>query len=262
MLIRVSIAVVLGGLLILIAAWGTSALPHYVNDCTYDQEAHAKKCAPNHIVLVALRRISEFIEDYDKIIVALTGAAVAAFTGTLWWSTRKLWRVTNATLQHSERTAERQLRAYVYLEVTGRAYPPAPKTPDRYSVLLMIRNSGATWARNVRVRHVMGVDPEQDDPFAAVKWDEIKPHPILIGPGQETSMQFGDLSGADLRDIIENKRRVFFMAWITYEDILASPPIVRQTQLFRRFNADEEGGVSFAWMPIHNCADEDCEKQN
>jgi len=44
--------------------------------------------------------------------------------------------------------------------------------------------------------------------------------------------------------------------------MLSEPPVTRQTQLFRQFNADAEGGVSFAWMPTHNCADEDCDKQS
>lgn len=35
------------------------------------------------------------------------------FTGLLWGSTHKLWSVTVATLQHAERTAIRELRAYV-----------------------------------------------------------------------------------------------------------------------------------------------------
>jgi hypothetical protein len=127
--------------------------------------------------------------------------------------------------------------------------------------LLVIKNSGATWARNVKVRLARITDPN-GEPFAKVGWNEMDPKPILIGPGQETNMQFGDLSAAELRDILENKRQVFFMAWVTYEDILADPPVVRQTQLFRKFSVDGEGGSSFAWMPTHNCADEDCEKQN
>lgn len=96
-------------------------------------------------------------------------------------------------------------------EVEGFGYPPPPKVPDRYSVSLVIKNSGNTWARNVRIKHVTFADPV-GDPWNATKWEAIKPHPILIGPNQETGMQFGDLSGEDLRDIIANKRRIFYLA--------------------------------------------------
>jgi hypothetical protein len=187
---------------------------------------------------------------------AVVGIGVLQFIAFVWQAIRL-----GQTISVMKDTAEGQMRAYVYLEVAGRAYPPPPKIPDRYSITLTIKNSGSTWARNVRIKHVMAVDPKEDDVFSAVKWDEIKPHPILIGPGQETSMQFGDLSGEDLRDIIASKRRVFFLARVAYEDTLSDPPITRQTQLFRQFNADEEGGVSFAWMPTHNCADDDCPKE-
>jgi hypothetical protein len=163
------------------------------------------------------------------------------------------------TLKVMQDTAERQLRAYVYLDVLGRPYPPPPKVPDRYSVALVIKNSGSTWARNVRVRHVKSVDPTASDAFD-IKWEDIESHPILIGPNQEINMQFGDLTSAELRDIVDAKRRVFFLAWITYEDVLTDPPVTRQTQLFRQFNADDEGGASFAWMSTHNCADDDCSK--
>jgi hypothetical protein len=202
----------------------------------------------------------EFLKEDGEAITAFFTLVLGLSTVGLWISTWNLWEVTNATLTHSEKTAERQLRAYVYLEVIGRGYPPPPKIPDRCSISLIIKNSGSTWARNVRVKHGMIVDPKDADPFAAVKWEDIKPSPIVIGPGQEIGMQFGDLSGEDPREIIGNKRKVFHVAWVTYEDVLSDPPVTRQTQLFRRFNADEEGGISFAWMPTHNCADDNCPK--
>ncbi len=125
---------------------------------------------------------------------------------------------------------------------------------------MTVKNSGSTWARNLKVKHGMVVDPKIDDPFAVLEWDKITANPIILGPGQEIGMQFGELSGGELQNIIIDNRKVFFVAWITYEDVLSDPPILRQTQLSRRFNADAEGGVSFSWMPTHNCADDDCPK--
>ena len=67
-----------------------------------------KGAPPNHIVLVSWRHIAEFIEHYDKIIAALSGVAVAAFTGTLWWSTRKLWKAGLTQFDAAQNNAERQ----------------------------------------------------------------------------------------------------------------------------------------------------------
>jgi hypothetical protein len=66
----------------------------------------AKTLAPKHLVLFILGKTFELIEHNDKIIVALSGIAVAAFTGTLWWSTKGLWRVTNDTLEQAEKNCQ------------------------------------------------------------------------------------------------------------------------------------------------------------
>ena len=42
-----------------------------------------------------------------------------------------------------------------------------------------------------------------------------------------------------------------------YEDRLSPSVINRQTDLSCRLNADLEGGVSFTYLPTHNCADDD-----
>ena len=148
------------------------------------------------------------IDKHNGFFAAIAAFIIAWFTWTLKESTDTLWSVTNDTLVHSQKTAERQLRAYVYLEVSGRKYPPPPKVPDRYSVSLVVKNSGVTWARNVRIKHLRAVDPD-GDAFEAAKWDDINPRPILIGPNQEVQMQFGDLSGDELQDIDENHEGLF-----------------------------------------------------
>jgi hypothetical protein len=66
---------------------------------------------------------------------------VALFTGTLWWSTRRLWRVTNATLKHAEKTAERQLRAYVIVEGAIKTKNPGGKG---FGVAVDTKNFGDT----------------------------------------------------------------------------------------------------------------------
>ncbi len=254
--------------LLVIAALFIGAEERFSNSfgqCVGEWTENAGQAKPNQngfniTVIIESRAICtvRLIDKHSGFFAAIAAFIIAWFTWTLKGSTDNLWSTTNDTLAHAEKTAVRQLRAYVYLEISGRRYPPPPKVADRYSISLALKNSGSTWARHVQVRHGRIIDPTEPDPFAAMKWDEITPHPVLIGPGQEIGMQFGDLFGQQLHDILINKRRVFFVAWVTYFDTLSEPPITRQTQLFRQLNVDEEGGVSFSWMPIHNCADEDC----
>lgn len=93
------IALTVVAVLLFVGAWEASFIPHYVNECTYSYETYVKECAPKNVFLFLLRETKELIEHNDKVIGALSGAAVAAFTGTLWWSTRGLFRATNASIQ-------------------------------------------------------------------------------------------------------------------------------------------------------------------
>jgi hypothetical protein len=62
---------------------------------------------------------------------AVVGIGVLQFVAFVWQAIRL-----GQTIGVMKDTAERQLRAYVYLEVTGRAYPPPPKILDRCSITL------------------------------------------------------------------------------------------------------------------------------
>jgi hypothetical protein len=53
----------------------------------------------------------EFLKVDGEAITAFFTLVVGLFTAALWLSTRRLWQVTNATLDHSEKTVVRELRA-------------------------------------------------------------------------------------------------------------------------------------------------------
>jgi hypothetical protein len=127
---------------------------------------------------------------------------------------------------------------------------------------LAVANAGKTWARNLRVKNRRITNPVTPDPFDAVYWGAIETVPMVLAPSQQFNLQFLDVQFAERDAIAEGKLQMFFAAWITYEDVLSQPPIRRQTQLSWKLNADHEGGVAFAWLPTHNCADDDCPKCN
>jgi hypothetical protein len=188
--------------------------------------------------------------------VAAAGAATA--TGLLWQSTKDL--VTGA-----DAAAERQLRAYVYLAIDARAYPPPPDTPNRYAVSLSVTNGGKTWARNLAIRNAvvsrqLGV---QRDPWNTVKWNEMASQPLVLGPSQTLHLQYDEIKFPDLSAIEKGNKRFDYVVWVQYEDVISSPSVPRQTQLYQRLHADTEGPIghiSFAYLPTHNCADGDCPK--
>jgi hypothetical protein len=59
------------------------------------------------------------IEALSAIGVFVFTIVLAVSTAFLWRSTKALWKVTDKTLRHAERTTERQLRAYIGVEPGG-----------------------------------------------------------------------------------------------------------------------------------------------
>jgi hypothetical protein len=74
---------------------------------------------------------------------------IAAFTGTLWWSTRKLWRAGERQLTHLENTAKRQLRAYIAATITE---CDEPETREGiFNFHIEIKNTGQTPTHDLQV---------------------------------------------------------------------------------------------------------------
>jgi hypothetical protein len=136
-------------------AWETSLIPHHVEHCTYQYETYKKECAPHNTILVALIETREFIEKNEKIFTVLTTVFIAAFTGTLWWSTRRLWRATKNLADDAKITAESQStdtrvlqRAYLAI-APGGVIPLSSTTPPYTVAHISVQNVGNLPARNV-----------------------------------------------------------------------------------------------------------------
>ena len=156
----------------------------------------------------------------------------------------------------ADKTAARQLRAYVWVKMTTVRYPP--KEPDRIGIGFEMTNSGQTWAQNITIR--TAIIPRQFnteyDPWDRAQWKVSTP--MVLGPHQSVGLQLDNIWLTDIPSILLGNKGFDYAIWITYEDTLTQPPILRQTQLCQRFNADKEGGTSFAYLPPHNCADDNC----
>lgn len=99
------------------------------------------------------------------------------------------------------------------------------------------------------------------EPFDALtKVTHAISEPIVLGPGQNLILQFGEVPFTDLLDVSVGRKVFDYVAWVRYEDVFNSPPVRWQTQLSQRLNADTEGKghISFSYRTTHNCADQDC----
>ncbi|MDR3498593.1 MAG: hypothetical protein P4L72_05125 [Parvibaculum sp.] len=215
-------------------------------------------------ILQAAAQAEANAEDKDSGFIFSPDSWVAIFTLALTISTILLWQggekqamLLRESIDKAEVSSERQLRAYVYLEIEARPYPP--DKPDRYSIVFSITNTGSTWARNIVIlRKVITNAATDADPFDELKAQKPEGGKILLGPGQVLKLQFGDIPTSIVPAIAAKTLTVDYVAWVKYEDTLSNPAILRQTQISQHLNGDAEGGVSFSYRPTHNCADDDC----
>ena len=75
-------------------------------------------------------------------VIAFGTILIAIFTYVLYRSTDKLWEAGERQLKHLESTAERQLRAYVY--VVGKDFLVQGEEHERFINQIRILNSGQT----------------------------------------------------------------------------------------------------------------------
>ena len=122
----------------------------------------------------------------------------AAFTAILTLATGGLWWETRRTIAHARRSAEHQLRAYVFvhdiqMEMTANK---APKPTGRVS--FDYRNSGQTPAKDVRIAaHVIRIP--RGNQFDFRQWGEFKTMGA-IGPGDERGDDMFPLDWGDQYD--------------------------------------------------------------
>jgi hypothetical protein len=158
--------------------------------------------------------------DHDRIIAAGT-LLIAIFTWTLWRSTDKMWRVTNDTLHHAERTAERQLRAYVDI-VSGQILDFGK--PGNVKLRLVIKNSGQTPAYNL-------------SQWTSVGADDIPPKTGFAGPNLPVShvstlapggfhtvlQEYGPLTESHIAKIKDDKAAIWTWGCVDYRDAFGHP---------------------------------------
>lgn len=80
--------------------------------CEATKPGH-QDCAAYSLPLFVWIELAKFAADYVALFTVATGAAIAAFTYTLWRATDKLWTAGERQLTHSEDTRHAELRAYL-----------------------------------------------------------------------------------------------------------------------------------------------------
>jgi hypothetical protein len=109
------------------AGYEISILPEAIaNKCKQPDSASKNYCAGYIVAGASLDIVAGFLKPYSDVLTALSGIAVAAFTFTLWLTTRQMWRVSVAQIAIGKKAAEAAEksadavpnveRAYIFIE--------------------------------------------------------------------------------------------------------------------------------------------------
>ena len=123
--------------------------------CEYNQATNHEECTTYSLFPFLLIQVFNTLNYYGVAIIALATVAIGIFTLTLKLSTDRLWVAGEKQRQLYEDTAKRQLRAYVFVNVT----PITNFTSNEIArSTIVFRNSGHTPAYKLLSTHNIRVD--------------------------------------------------------------------------------------------------------
>jgi hypothetical protein len=132
--------------------------------------------------------IGELANHWAALIAALSTVLLAIFTWRLWLSTHRLWSVTNKTLEHTEQTSKKELRAYISVEPLGiNEYVGHDYLIGHFR----IRNIGKLPAKNVSIYSTIRLD--SDGARKNFPIGRLRVSPTVLQPG--AVMEFGSYAG-------------------------------------------------------------------
>lgn len=118
------------------------------------QEAKEYCTALHGPILISLRWIAHVAHKYDGLIAAVFTIVLAVFTGTLWWSTDKLWIVATETAEAQARDNRILHRAYIAaIPREIRPYHPVGSLlDDKVACNVELKNVGHLAATRVKIQ--------------------------------------------------------------------------------------------------------------
>lgn len=110
---RILNSVLLSCCLVAVLALLIGSLPSYTGHqiCDYNDATKHYDCPTYSLLPFIFIEIGKALNMYGAAISTLGTLAIAAFTGTLWWSTRGLWKVTDESIRDGARAADAASRS-------------------------------------------------------------------------------------------------------------------------------------------------------
>ncbi len=256
-------------------------------------ETSKSKCADHKKqpggIRTALALLVEFLEEHNGAITSLATIAIAAFTGTLWYATRKMMKsgesqiaIAKDAANAAERSADVAEKALIagqraFVSVSFRQSPYRDITTGNiefWGIIPVWTNAGNTPTRNME-NHISNQLTQGELP---ADWDfpdlwsegisesDRVAIPLGISPKQETDGQRVTISTSDMDEVISGRKRAYLWGWATYNDVF--PNTSRHVTRFAVWievggNPRDPKQISFTYHYLgrYNCSDEECEYQ-
>ena len=191
---------------------------------------------------------------------------ILAFAASVWaaWAAARAAKAADRTLEHSQKSAERQSRPYVFMDV--RDFNKAVSKSDAFVALqirLTWKNMGLTPARNVSSRLTIGAfdygTPEGIDFPDVADFTQSG----SIGPGG-TIVSWDEFPATKFVRENGTLRTVYYWAWVEYDGFEGVPR--HRTEVCARIViggdlSTEKYSISDVFETAFNGADESCYKQ-
>jgi hypothetical protein len=170
-----------------------------------------------------------FAEHYEKVITALTGLMVAVFTGTLWYSTLKLFKATKKAAKQSAHVVSVYERPWLFIELETKVFINEDSKPNRFHIRYTISNHGRTPALYIALMDSISLE-------AGFK-TAPRQCPSTLPPGKEFVV-VADVP-SELNDRFDENRRlhssdVRLSVWINYDDITRKTHVTKRNYHFDR----------------------------
>ena len=221
----------------------------------YEQgnDAQQQQCPGNKVAFIAIRNLAEFFDAHNWLITALFAGLVTLFTWRLWQATielrvatDKLWDAGERQRQLAEDTAERQLRAYVFVDGGSLILMTTDQGRMFIQGRVVLKNFGqtpgykfATWTRMDVLETKSPVFRDDLEGFGE----------SVIGPGSKRHVPVvrGPIDTADLQAIRRGTKSIFIWGRIDYVDAFGKARYLKFYNVSGREISEPGAGPSGKW---------------
>lgn len=183
--------------------------------------------------------VIDWIETHSDLVTAIATIAIAGFTLTLWWATRKLWKVSqqqSEDMKKSLATAKKAAnaakvsadnlpiveRAYVFAKIELKDRIPLTVGPKDIEISLYLQNYGRTPAIVKEIFCHVGIYPkDQVNGNDLTKSEMHYPIEAFIGSGEQPceNTKLFHITEAQFCDIIDQTFIIYCFGCVKYDII-------------------------------------------